>query len=156
MGKWLRRIRGAVGMGLTWAVAWGLGGALITLGFVLITGERPDAPFPLLTAFFGFFAGVIFSAVLSLLGGSRRFAEMSIRRFAAWGAGAGLLLSSAFVTLISLNGDPAFMWNLILVGPLFATATAGCAAGSLALARRGRDRELDVVDQPEALPKTRS
>lgn len=29
MKKWLRRIRSAVGMGLTWAAAWALGGVLI-------------------------------------------------------------------------------------------------------------------------------
>ena len=31
MRKWLKRIRGAVGMGLTWAVGWGVVGALIPL-----------------------------------------------------------------------------------------------------------------------------
>jgi len=28
MGKWLRRIRGAIGMGLTWGAAWGVVGML--------------------------------------------------------------------------------------------------------------------------------
>jgi len=31
MKKWLRRIRGAVGMGLTWAAGWALVGVLIEL-----------------------------------------------------------------------------------------------------------------------------
>jgi hypothetical protein len=29
--KWLRRIRGAVGMGLTWAAGWAIGGVLIVV-----------------------------------------------------------------------------------------------------------------------------
>ena len=43
---------------------------------------------------------------------------------------------------VSLAGDPAFLWNLVVVGPVFAAAAAASAAGSLALARRGQDREL--------------
>ena len=42
----------------------------------------------------------------------------------------------------SMAGDPAFLLNLVVVGPVFAVAAAGSAAGSLALARRAQDREL--------------
>ena len=34
------------------------------------------------------------------------------------------------------------MSNLVVLGPVFAVAGAGSAAGSLAIARRGEDREL--------------
>jgi len=142
MKKWLRRIRGAIGMGLTWAAAWGGAGMLVTLGFLLKTGSRPDAPFPLMFGVFGFVAGVIFSGVLGLAEGRRRFDQMSVPRFAAWGAAGGFLLSAAFVLAVSLAGDPEFLWNLLVVGPLFAVAAAGSAAGSLALARRAQDRGL--------------
>ena len=141
MKKWLRRIRGAVGMGLTWAAAWGVAGSIVMLGFLLGTGSRPDAPFPLMFGAFGFVAGVIFSGVLGLVEGRRRFDQMSLPRFAAWGAAGGFLLSSTFVLAVSLTGDPAFLWNLVVVGPAFAVAGAGSAAGSLALARRAQDRE---------------
>lgn len=93
----LRRIRGAVGMGLTWAAAWFGAGAIVVLGFLLTTGSRPDAPFPLLFGAFGFVAGVIFSGVVSLVEGRRRFDQMSLPRFAAWGAAGGFLLSAIFV-----------------------------------------------------------
>ena len=142
MKKWLRRIRGAIGMGLTWAAAWGAAGMLVTLGFLLVTGRRPDAPFPLMFGAFGFVAGVIFSGVLGLAEGRRRFDQMSLPRFAAWGAAGGFLLSATFVLAVSLAGDPAFLWNLVVVGPVFAVAAAGSAAGSLALARRAQDRAL--------------
>ena len=52
------------------------------------------------------------------------------------------MLSATFVLAVSLAGDPAFLWNLVVVGPVFAVAAAGSAAGSLALARRSQDREL--------------
>jgi len=141
MKKWLRRIRGAIGMGLTWAAAWAGAGTLVMLGFLLVTGSRPDAPFPLMFGAAGFVAGVIFSGVLGLVEGRRRFDQMSLPRFAAWGAAGGFLLSATFVLAVSLTGDPAFLWNLLVVGPVFAVAAAGSAAGSLALARRAQDRE---------------
>ena len=142
MKKWLKRLRGAIGMGLTWAAAWGGAGAIVMLEFLLVTGSRPDAPFPLMFGAFGFVAGVIFSGVLGLVEGRRRFDQMSLPRFAAWGAAGGFLLSATFVLAVSLAGDPAFLLNLVVVGPVFAVAAAGSAAGSLALARRGQDREL--------------
>jgi hypothetical protein len=142
MKKWLRRIRGAIGMGLTWAAVWGGVGTITMLGFLLVTGSRPDAPFPLVFGVFGFVAGVIFSGVLGVVEGRRGFDRMSLPRFAAWGATAGFLLSAAFVLAVSLAGDPAFLWNLVVVSPVFAVAAAGSAAGSLALARRAQGREL--------------
>jgi len=152
MQKWLRRIRGAVGLGLTWAAAWGGVGTLVMLGFLLRTGSRPDAPFPIMFAAAGFVAGLIFSGVLGLVEGRRRFDEMSLPRFAAWGAAGGFLLSATFVLAVSLAGDPAFLWNLVFLGPVFAVAGAGSAAGSLALARRGRDREiLETTADPTAV-----
>jgi len=142
MKKWLRRIRGALGMGLTWAAAWGAVGTIVMLGFLLRTGSRPDAPFPLMFGAAGFVAGLLFSGVLGLVDGRRRFDQMSLRRFAAWGAAGGFLLAATFVLAVSLSGDPGFLWNLVVVGPVFAAAAAGSAAGSLALARRARDRQL--------------
>ena len=134
----LKRIRGAIGIGLTWAVAWSGAGAIVVLGFLLETGSRPDPPFPLMFGVFGFVAGVTFSGVLVLVEGRRRFDQMSLPRFAAWGAAVGLLLAAIFVLAVASGGDTAFIWNLLTLGPIAAAAAAGCAAGSLALARRAR------------------
>jgi hypothetical protein len=142
MKKWLRRLRGAIGMGLTWAAAWGAAGTIVMLGFLLRTGSRPDAPFPIMFAAAGFVAGLVFSGVLGLVDGRRRFDQTSLPRFAAWGAAGGFLLAATFVMAVSLSGSPGFLWNLVVVGPLFAVAAAGSAAGSLALARRAQGREL--------------
>lgn len=89
MEKWLRRIRGAVGMGLTWGAAW---------------------------------------------------------------LGAGLLLSVIFALVVGLGGDAALLDNFAFLGPLFAVAGAGSAAGSLALARGAEEPERleDGTDAVEA------
>ncbi len=142
MKKWLRRIRGAVGMGLAWAAAWFGAGMVIMLGSLLVTGSTgADVPYPFGFGALGFVAGVSFSGVLGLVEGRRRFDQMSLPRFAGWGAVGGLLLAVIFVSAVALAEDPSFVTNLVFLGPLFAAAGAGCAAGSLALARMGGDRE---------------
>ena len=139
MKKWLRRIRGAIGMGLTWAIAW-FGAGLILL---LIVGVgAADVPFPVGFGLLGFLAGVTFSGVLGVVEGRRRFDQLSLRRFAGWGAVGGLLLSVIFVLGVALAGDTTLLNNLVFLGPLVAVAGAGCAAGSLALARMAENREL--------------
>lgn len=143
MEKWLRRLRGAVGMGLTWALAWFGAGMVLLLSSLLLTGSTgADVPYPLGFGAFGFIAGVAFSGVVGLVEGSRRFDEMSLPRFAGWGAVGGFLLSVVFVGLVALVEDPAFLENLLVLGPVFAVAGSGSAAGALALARRVEDREL--------------
>jgi hypothetical protein len=128
-------------MGLIWAFAGSAAGMIISLGFVVRTGSRPDAPFPIMLGALGFVAGVAFSGVLALVEGRRRFDQMSVPRFAAWGAGVGLALSGAFFLVVS-RGDPGFLRYFVVIGPVVSVAAAGCAAGSLALARRAQDREL--------------
>ena len=141
MKTWVRRLRGTLGMGLTWAFAGSAVGMIISLGFVVRTGSRPDAPFPIMFGALGFIAGLVFSGVLRLVEGRRRFDQMSISRFAAWGAAVGLGLSATFFLAVS-RGDLAFLRYFVVVGPAAAVVAAGCAAGSLALARRAHDREL--------------
>ena len=143
MKKWLRRIRGAIGMGLTWAIAW-FGAGLVLL---LVVGfGAADVPFPLLFGLLGFLSGVTFSGVLGIVEGRRRFDQMSLPRFAGWGAVGGLLLSGIFAWAAGLGGE------FLVLGPVFALSGAGCTAGSLALARMAENRELldDNADVGEA------
>ncbi len=130
-------------MGLTWAAAWFGGGMIMLLGLLLLTGNTgADVPYPLAFGAFGFVAGVTFSGVLSLSEGRRRFDQMSLPRFAAWGAAGGFLLATGFVVTVALVESPAFLSNLLVLGPVFGAVGAGSAAGSLLLARRAEDREL--------------
>ena len=126
MKKWLRRVRGAFGMGLTWALAW-FGAGLVLLS--IVGPDSADVPFPIGFAMFGFLAGATFSTLLGLVEGRRRFDQLSIPRFALWGTVGGLLLSSAFILAAGLGGD-----LVLALGPVFALSSAASAAGSLALA----------------------
>ncbi len=141
MKTWLRRVRGAIGMGLTWGAAWFAAGMIIMLGFLLTTGSTgADVPYPLGFGALGFVAGVTFSGVLGLVEGRRRFDQMSLPRFAGWGGVGGFLFAVVFVAVVAVVEDPSFLSNLVILGPVFAAAGAGCAAGALALARKAEDR----------------
>lgn len=151
MKTFLRRIRGALGMGIVWALAGGAVGTIISLGFLVRTGSRPDAPFPIMLGALGFVAGVAFSGVVRLVEGRRRFDQISLSRFAAGGAAVGFALSAAFFLAVS-RGDPAFLRYFVLVGPIAALTTGGCAAGSLALARRAKDQAwLEATEDATAV-----
>jgi len=153
MNKWLKRVRGTVGMGLTWAAAWAVGGLLIGVTSLLLPGlpwdsffAVFDAPLPAL-AIPGFFSGAFFSMVLGIAGRGRKFDELSLPRFAAWGALGGLLLTlfpfALFaVGLGSREGSSHSAWQIMsVIGGPFIILSALSAAGSLVLARRVQNRE---------------
>lgn len=140
MGKWMRRIRGVIGIGVTWAAAWALVGSVPRWLF----GFNTDAPFPIIFGVLGFIAGVIFSGLLMLTEGRRGFDQLTLPRFAAWGAVGGVLLSAIFTRAASLGAG-----DVLVVAPTFAVASALCASGSLALARRAEMRELRDIRREE-------
>jgi hypothetical protein len=141
-------------MGLTWAAGWALFGVLIGVTSRLLPGlpwdsffEVFDAPLPAL-AIPGFFGGALFSMVLGIAGRRRRFDELSLPRFAAWGAVGGLLLSLMPAALVavgvaSLERPDAGLWKITATigGPLI-LLSAVSACGSLMLARLAVDRKL--------------
>lgn len=137
MKKWGRRIRSAIGMGLIWGAVWSGAGALLAR----VPGFYSDLPFALLFAPLGFITGIIFSGILLGIEGRRGFDRLSLARVAGWGAASGLLLTGVFVVGAALRGGA--LWGEFLVfGPPLAIASAVCAAGSLAVARRAELQEL--------------
>ena len=138
MKQWLRRVRSAVVMGLTWAVVWAPVGVLI--GMVVDPDGSMDEPWILVGTMPGFLGGVVFSTVLAIAARRRRFDELSLPRFTAWGAAAGLLVGALPFVL----GDAAATlpaWFPAMVVGSIALLSAASAAGSLALARRAEGRE---------------
>lgn len=106
-----------------------------------VRGFDSDLPFALVFAPLGFATGIIFSSILAVIERGRRFDRMSLPRVAGWGAVGGLLLSGIFVAAAALRGGS--LWGEFLVfGPALAMASAACAAGSLAIARRAERRAL--------------
>ena len=95
--NWLRRIRGALGMGLTWAAGWAPIGAVLglALGVSVFAGSAMSlgamaGRWAGLFAALGLLGGALFSTVLRIAEGRRRFDELSLPRFAAWGAVGGV------------------------------------------------------------------
>jgi hypothetical protein len=155
MKKWLRRIRGALGMGVAWGLAW-FGAGMVLL---LIVGlDAADVPFPIGFGVLGFLAGMLFSGILGLVERGRGFDQLSLPRFAGWGAAGGLLFSVLFVLAVTLSGAGALLDDLVLLGPLFAAAGAASAGGALALARRADHRlpgSGSAAEEPELPGRTR-
>ena len=159
----LRRIRGTIGMGLTWAFGWGAAGLLIGVASVLLPGlpwsgffQVFDAPLPAL-AVPGFFAGMFFSIVLGIAGHRRRFSELSLPRFAAWGAVGGLLLTLfpfalAALGLASRDGSRVGTGQILaVIGVPFVLLSAASASITLLVARRAARRESRGAGEDTAL-----
>lgn len=144
MSGWLRRLKGAIGMGLFWAASGFAAGGVIELIHNIWPnpiGAAVDI-WPMMLAVPGFLGGLGFSAVLAIAGRRRRFDELSLRSFALLGAAGGILASFVPAILITA-GREAPTWSIILelAGP-FAIGGATAAAGTLAIARLSEDQDL--------------
>jgi hypothetical protein len=146
MRRWLRRVRGALGMGLTWAVAWALGGFLFELILNILPGNDLGHIVDIWPAFFamiGFLGGMVFSVVLPIAAGRRRFHELSTSQFGVWGALGGSLLGGWALATGMMSGAPPLLRAAILIVPP-ALLSAASAAGTLAVARMAERKSLDA------------
>lgn len=125
-------------MGVTWAIGWAVVGIMIgvvsSLGVPMEWFTRVfDAPLPAL-AVPGFFTGTVFSLVLGIAARRRRFNELSLPTFAAWGATGGVLLGA-----IPVAAGVPLGAGIVAVGTL-AVLGAASATGTLLLARSAEHR----------------
>jgi hypothetical protein len=146
-----KRLRAALGMGVTWAFGWALAGIVIGVATLLIPGPwsvfGDDGPAVML-AIPGFFAGTIFSLVLGVAGRRHGFGDLSLPRFTAWGAVGGVLLSLVPLALLALSNvvitlvgetppDSGITVGVIAkMAGTFMLCGAVSAYGTLVLARR--------------------
>lgn len=146
MKTWLRRIRGAFGMGLSWALAGALLGGVIEAITEFVPGWNGAVVdiWPAALGALGFLGGGAFAIMLGVAGRHRSFNELSLPRVAAWGATGGLLLGVALMGMAGALAPGHWLEAAVFIG----TATAGsavAAAGTLALARKGEDpKSLDA------------
>ena len=146
-------------MGLTWGAGWAFVGGLIELIANIIPGlgwtSLVDI-WPATLAIPGFLGGMVFSTVLAVAGRNRRFDQLSLPRFAAWGAVGGVLMSFVPIALVAagvLTPDSTVnVWRFTagLLAPLTLLGAASASA-TLALGRMSEDRDLldaseDVAD----------
>ena len=140
MKDWVRRIRGAIGMGVTWATGWGLVGGAFGLALAVLLpsvfGLGVIAQVAGVWAGAGFLGGAVFSSVLRLADGRRRFDELSLARFAALGGMGGGLVGAV---MWGAGDVLAVQAVAVGIGTLLGAASA---AGALVIARRADDMEL--------------
>jgi peptidoglycan/LPS O-acetylase OafA/YrhL len=136
MRKWWRRIRAALGMGLVWGLIWGVVGGFVMEAIVDPHGEIGDM-WPPFFAMLGFAGGALFSVILWISEGRRRFDELSLPRFTGLGALGGLLMGG--YAAASLNAAAPFWARaIVLLAP--PVLCAASAASTLKLARMAEQK----------------
>jgi hypothetical protein len=152
MKKWLRRIRDAVAMGLTWAVQWAVLAVLIGTITESLSGYSIEENHldPLMAlAMPGFIVGVIFSTVLWFAERGHRFDEVPLPRLAAWGAVVGLLMGVLpFALGTPTDKFPLWLVVVIIVGSSTLLSTVS-AVGSALLFRYFVRHKIPVQAEPE-------
>lgn len=152
MKSWLKRVRGVIGIGLTWAVGWAPLGSIVGM----IVGALFGFPlggvalnYAVMFGVLGFAGGTLFSSLVRLADGRRRFDELSLPRFFAWGGLGGLALGALAVTInvVGLGGVTPVTIAVIAAAGLLG---AGSAAATLALARHADDQELMAAGRAAA------
>ena len=140
MNTWLRHIRGAVLMALAWAVVWAPVGVLI--GMIVDPSDSMEEMWVAVGAYPGFLCGAVFSTVLGIAEGRRRFDELSLSRVGAWGAMSGLLVGVLPFVVGTLSTElPLWLWGVVIIGPVTLLSSVS-AVGSALLARMAKKREL--------------
>jgi hypothetical protein len=85
----------------------------------------------------GALSGAIFAVVLAIAERSHTLAELSFARVAVWGAIGSLALPAGLTIADLVRTAFPSEWRFVLIALAIAAALgAGCAAGTLALARR--------------------
>ena len=130
----LRKLRGMLGVGLTWGTIWAALGVLLGLVVGAIRpqdvdpGETPSR-IALILGIAGFISGASFGLMLTLVERGRTLLDVSLARVAVWGAA-----GAAVVPLLTGVSDSQVMWTCPLGAVLAAT--------SVTIARRAERRQI--------------
>ena len=137
MPRWLRVIRGMVGVGLTFALGVGIVASLVFAlpSWLILGGEAGREALELVvkSAIWAFPIGVVFSGVLALTARGLSFDRLSLPRVAALGAGGGLVLFG----LLAANAWQA--WTIptaIANAAILVFLGSGSATATLLIARK--------------------
>ena len=154
-----RRVRGVLGVSVTWGVAWGVLGSALTAALLWWSSRRDAAlhlfgvvaTLPPMFAFWGMlgaFSGAVFATLLLGFERRRSIDTLAGRRVAVWGALGGATLPLVVIALGGLDGRLSSDW---LLAPLISgTLGAVCATASLRLARKTPGAEQSIVKSPAA------
>jgi hypothetical protein len=145
---WLRRLRGAVGIGAIWGCALSVLGSAIAIVASIIWHAIPPSlvvTYVVNAALWygveGFVLGSGFAVVLTIIDGRKTFEELTPGRAALWGALAGVGLT--IVAGLVGNGLSIPLTGFLAAICMCGAVAAGLGAGTVALARRA-PAELDA------------
>ena len=150
----LRKLRGALGTALTWAVGWTVAGfAYYT--FLFVTGSFGEltfwevAPlFALRGGLYGLVGGALFSGALATVHRRRTLGELKPAWVGLWGGLAGLLVGMGVFGVTVASAIP---WSLPMLGVIALGASiyggigAVIAAGTIKIAQQGTE-EIESSD----------
>jgi hypothetical protein len=143
----LRRLRGILGTAVVWAIVWGALGAVFLAAQSLWEHLEHD-PYRtpsygqllargfLIFSIWGAVSGAVFALALALAERKRSVSDLSMRRVATWGALGGVTLPLIGIVVMPYIGPSTWMFVAQILGAT-GLLGAGCAAGTLALVRRG-------------------
>ena len=101
MNKWTNGIRGAILIVILWIIGWGLGfGGIAEL---LDPDGRVQVVWPTVLAIPGLIGGALYALLLTFATRGRSLGEISLLRFALWGAVTGVVLG--LLTIPAKVGD---------------------------------------------------
>lgn len=147
MRGFMRRLRGAFGIALTWGVAWAVAGAIVAA--IIGWFEPPvDPNIPLLQAellraatvfgIIGFLNGIAFSIALGLNERRRSFNDLSPSRVVLWGLVGGVSYPALFA-LSNLVDGIRLPNDFLVAVPICAVFGAFSAWSILSIAKRAKD-----------------
>ena len=163
----LRKLRGALGTALTWAVVWAVGSfASATLLYMTTDAIVVLGPFwevaplaALRSGLYGLVGGALFSGALATVHGRRTLGELKPAWMGLWGGVAGLLVFIVVLGVTVASGL-AIPWSLPMFGGLALVASiygglgAAIAVGTIRLAQKGT-KEIESSDPIPAIEASR-
>jgi hypothetical protein len=140
MSTWVRHLRRAFLLALTWAVLWAPLGVLT--GIFMDPNDTLDEPWAALGAYPGFLCGLVFAVVLAIAARQCRLGDLSPSRAGSWGALSGLLvMAPVFSGLLGTPNTEHPLWQgryLILVAVILLSSVS--AVASVLVARTASNR----------------
>jgi hypothetical protein len=128
VGQWLRRVRGAVLLGLTWAVVWAP--IAVVIGTQIVDPDNSmDEMWVAIGAYPGFLCGVVFCALLGLVQARCRLEDVTLARAATLGALSGIAVGALPFLIGTYNPEfaltrPVIVGSFTLLGALSAVGSA--------------------------------
>ncbi len=159
----LKKLRGALGIALTWAVAWAVAGVALVAVIYVSADPWPDAlpfwEFARSSVFrfglYGLMSGALFSGALATIHRRRKLGELKPAWVGLWGGSAGFLISMGVTGVaFATGGIPSSEVPLgaiaLATSIMFGGIGAATAVGTIMFAQKG----VKEIESSDPIPAT--